>query len=60
MGSRLSSLDELSLAGFGIDQIAAALALVFVHHRSYYGLCAKLATWVRYFTTKSQLITPEG
>ena len=51
MGSRLSSLDELSLAGFLVDQIAAALAFVFVHHRSYYGLCAKLATRVRYFTT---------
>jgi len=35
MGSRLSPLDELSLAGFFIDQIAAALAFVFVHHRSY-------------------------
>jgi hypothetical protein len=38
MGSRLSPVDELSLAGFLVDQIAAALALVFVHHRSYYGL----------------------
>jgi len=35
MGSRLGPLDELSLAGFLVDQIASALAVVFVHHRSY-------------------------
>ncbi len=46
MGSRLGPLDELSLAGFGIDQIAAALAFVFVHHRSHYAV-ARLATLVR-------------
>jgi len=46
MGSRLSPLDELPLAGVGIDQIAAALAFVFVHHRSYYAE-ARLLTLVR-------------
>jgi hypothetical protein len=34
MRGRLGPLDELSLAGFEIDQIAAALAFVFVYHRS--------------------------
>ena len=51
MRGRLCPLDELSLAGFLVDQIAPALAFVFVFHRSRYGLCAKLATLVRYFTT---------
>jgi len=41
MRGRLCPLDELSLAGFGIDQIAAALAFVLVFERTGYGLCAK-------------------